>query len=252
MTQSRSEETLPGIRRRIWQLTLSRPRLRAAIVLLLAATSGIAGCVVVDRFSDRAVQYNKEAEEVQDQDLLLNVLRASKRRPLEFSGVTTVSGNATSTGGLSGSWPLRKGGGSVATTLAPTATFSGGPTFAVAILDTQDFYEGIMSPIPLDTLDLYYEQRYSATMLFNLFVAQIVIKQTDKQGHTNILEIPNNVGRDQDFDRFQVVIDYLLNLGLSTESKSKVTTVGAVLTADEAEELTDLSRAATAGLDVNK
>ena len=253
MTQSKSEETMPGARRRFWRMTLGRPSVRLGVVLLLAAASGIGGCVYVDRYSDRAVQYNREAEQVQDQDLLLNVLRASQRRPLQFSGVQTVSGNGTASGTLAGSWPMRKGGGTTPTLLSPSTTFSGGPTFAVGILDTQDFYKGILNPIPLNILDLYYQERYSSTMLFNLFIQQIVIKQTDKiTGQTNILEIPNNVGRDQDFDRFQTVLDYLLNLGLSTESKPKATAVGAVLTADEAADLKGLSRAATAGLDVKE
>jgi hypothetical protein len=210
-------------------------------------------CVVVDHFSHRAVQYNREAEQVQDQDLLLNIVRASKRRPLEFSGLQTVSGTGQASGSVSMSWPIHLNGAATATALNPSAAFSGGPTFAVGVLDTQDFFEGILNPIPLDTLDLYYQERYSSTMLFNLFIAQIVIKQTDPvTGQMKILEISNNVGRDLDVDRFQTVIDYLLNLGLNTDSKPRVTTFGKLLNPDEAGDLTDLSRAATAGLDVKE
>jgi hypothetical protein len=216
-----------------------------ALLFLMAiqATS----CVVVDHFSHRAVQYNREAEQIQDQDLLLNIVRASKRRPLEFSGLQTVSGTGQSSGGISMSWPIHLNNATAATTLNPTVAFSGGPTFAVGVLDTQDFFEGILSPIPLDTLDLYYQERYSATMLFNLFIEKIVIKQGN-----NVLEIPNNVGRDVDVDGFQATIDYLLNLGLSTQSKSHPTLFGPLLSRDEAADLADLSRAATAGLEVKQ
>jgi len=220
------------------------PRLVGIALLLLMAIAATS-CIVVDHFSHRAVQYNREAEQVQDQDLLLNIVRASKRRPLEFSGLQTVSGTGQSSGGISMSWPIHLNNATAATTLNPTVAFSGGPTFAVGVLDTQDFFEGILSPIPLDTLDLYYQERYSATMLFNLFVEKIVITQGD-----NVLEIPNNVGRDVDVDRFQATIDYLLNLGLSTQSKSHATVFGPLLSRDEAADLADLSRAATAGLEV--
>jgi hypothetical protein len=227
-------------------------RLIVLAMLLLVAIDATS-CIVVDHFSHRAVQYNREAEQVQDQDLLLNIVRASKRRPLEFAGLQTVSGTGQSSGGASLSWPLRLNNATAATTLNPTAMFSGGPTFAVGVLDTQDFFGGILNPIPLDTLDMYYQERYSSTMLFNLLIAQIVIKQTDSvTGQMKVLEIPNNVGRDSDVDRFQTIIDYLLNMGLNTDSKPSVTTFGKLLTPDQAGNLADLSRAATAGLDVKE
>jgi hypothetical protein len=64
------------------------------ISIYFFAALELTGCTIVDRFSDRAVQYNKEAEQIQDQDVLLNVVRASKRRPLEFTGITTATGTA--------------------------------------------------------------------------------------------------------------------------------------------------------------
>jgi hypothetical protein len=39
------------------------------------------GCTVIDHYSGRAIEYNLEAEQAQEQALLLNIIRASQRRP---------------------------------------------------------------------------------------------------------------------------------------------------------------------------
>ena len=49
--------------------------------LTAASLYVLAGCTVVDRFSGRAVEYNLQAEQAQEQALLLNIVRASMRRP---------------------------------------------------------------------------------------------------------------------------------------------------------------------------
>src|SRR5271170_3477250 len=112
---------------------------RISLALLIAASLG--ACSAVDSFSTRSVQYNLEAEQSQDQGLLLNILRSMKQRPLQFSGVQSVSGTASAQGTAAISWPLREYGGKIPGLLNPGATISGGPTFAVGILDTQEFFQ---------------------------------------------------------------------------------------------------------------
>jgi hypothetical protein len=125
--------------------------------------------------------------------------------------------------------------------------FSGGPQFNVAILDNQDFFEGILAPLSMTTLDLYYQERYSRTLLFNLFISKIVIKQEGR-----VLEIPNYAARDKDVDRFQAAIDYVLNLGLATESTKRVTSYGEPLEPSEVSDASAISRVAYAGLEVKE
>jgi len=212
----------------------------------------------VDNFSGRAVQYNLEAEQAQDQELLINIVRASLRRPLAFSGVQTVAGTATAQGQISLSWPLRILTGQTSTVLDSGGTVSGGPTFTVGILDTQEFYQGILGPIKGSILDFYYHERYSRTLLFNLFVSEIVIRQPEGDETNNqktsppkkVLEIQNYPGRDADLDRFQFLIDYLLNLGLSTEPTEKSTSFGPLFSPTETSNVAAVSRAAEAGLNV--
>jgi hypothetical protein len=135
----------------------------------------LAECAVVDQYSGRAVVYNLQAEQAQEQALLLNVVRASLRRPMQFTGLQSITGTANASGSLTG------GGAStnqrplvslfgltppnsstvvsdiVGATVGGTASISGGPTFSVPVLDTQEFYQGFLTPISGQLLDLYYQ-----------------------------------------------------------------------------------------------
>ena len=55
--------------------------------VVVAVCVGLPACAVVDEYSGRAVVYNLQAEQAQEQALLLNVVRASVRRPMQFTGL---------------------------------------------------------------------------------------------------------------------------------------------------------------------
>ncbi|MFI4986960.1 MAG: hypothetical protein ACHQF3_05945, partial [Alphaproteobacteria bacterium] len=145
-------------------MTIARKSVAAAF---LCASCALSGCWTVDFYGDRAVRYNLEAEQAQDQQVVLNVLRASKRRPLEFSGVQSVSGSATATGMLGVSWPAWLANHSSGTSIAPSAGVSGGPVFQVSVIDTQEFYQGILGPVPLSTVDFYLQRGLSPELVFD-------------------------------------------------------------------------------------
>ncbi len=217
---------------------------RSWLLLTIAAVLGVAGCAAVDDFASRSTQFNIEAEQTQNQVLLLNVIRASKRRARAFTALQTVTGTASATGGLSLSLPFGRNNGP--NNLGLTSGMSGGPTFAVSVLDSQEFYQGIMKPIPMPTIDFYVQQRYPRSLLFNLFLSSIVIRQEGTS-----VDIANYPGTNDDLDRFQLAVDYLINLGLTTETvKSSASGFGPVRTAKEVLSLADVARAAAAGLDV--
>lgn len=219
----------------------------SAVLAGCGLAAGLFGCAVVDEFSGRAVQYNLEAKQAQDQDLLLNIVRASERRPLEFTGVQSVSGTASASGSGTLTFPFGHRPRPNPNSLALTEGVSGGPTFAVAVLDTQDFFEGILAPVPLQTVDFYLKEGYPRTLVFDLFVGEVIFTQ-----QTHRLELRNAVDSDRGALRFQLVASYLLNLGLTTEPQAKPTSYGPLLTGEEASALGMLARAAAAGLDVKQ
>jgi len=229
------------------------------MVLLLI----VSGCHLVEETSTdiqgRAVQYNKDVEQVQNEELLLNIIRASMRRPMEFTGLQSITGAATVHGQLGFSIPLSKGlyGSpnatylSVPTIFMPNGSISMSPTMTVPVLDTQEFFQGILKPIELKTLDPFFREQYARTLLFNLFVRAITFRQEMGVGKPKrSLVIANYPGDDNQIDAFQLVVEHLLNLGLATEP-DKTPEVMAIFTPLELEDLVRVSGAA-AGLEIKE
>src|SRR5215475_10653982 len=73
---------------------------RVVAAFLLA--QGLVACAVIDNYSGRAVDYNREAEQATEQALLLNVVRASLRRPMQFTSLQSITGSANVIGGVQG------------------------------------------------------------------------------------------------------------------------------------------------------
>jgi hypothetical protein len=187
-------------------------------------------CALVDQYADRATTYNLEAEQAQEKAILLNIVRASLRRPLQFTTVASILGStsATGSGGYSApvAAPFRSSGGAgsypALSTWTAGASLSGSETFTVPVLDTQEFYQGILKPIPLQYYDLLVQQRYPGDLLINLFMQKIVMRKTAAKcagNHTEECEhtFINYVSRDENIDEFQTFAHFLLRAGLTTE-----------------------------------
>jgi hypothetical protein len=97
-----------------------------------------------------------------------------------------------------------------------------GPTYSIPVLDTQDFYEGILNPVPGQLIDLYVQQGYPRDLIYNLFLQKIVVRRTDCPSfiHTHGCELTfrNYVHEDLDLDLFQTLLGYLIRVGLTTEA----------------------------------
>jgi hypothetical protein len=198
-------------------------RLVLKLSLLIATAAVLAGCAIVDQYSSRAVAYNLEAEDALGQGLLLNVVRAALRRPMQFTSVQSISGTASANGSANIFIPFGAGGAAY-----KTGTFngsvSGGPTFAVPVLDTQEFYQGVTSPVSGRLFDFFIHEEFPREEIYTLFIQKIIIRKESSEcnnppRHTGDCELTfvNYPGSDLDFDLTQSTIEHFLNLGLTTE-----------------------------------
>ncbi|HTV36589.1 MAG TPA: hypothetical protein VMF12_09160 [Xanthobacteraceae bacterium] len=207
----------------------------AAFLLMPMICAALLGCAIVDQYSGRAIVYNLEAEQAQDQALLLNIVRAYLQRPMQFTTVSTITGVASASGGAQYSLPTnvpfrpptQGATGIAAIPPLPTWLFSGsmsgGPAFTVPVLDTQEFYQGILKAIPGQLWDLYIQANYPPDLLFNLFVEKVVMQRTDGRCHDSdhlpqceFVFINSVTTGDIQIDLFQALTNYLLALGLTT------------------------------------
>ena len=208
----------------------SRPK-SGRFALAASVSLGLTSCTYVDRFGGRAVSYNIEAEQVKDQDLILNIVRAAYRKPMQFTDLSTISGQATAsfTGGLSLLLGAAPSGSAVANSASPSATLSGGPTFAVGTLNTKEFYEGILAPIPMSTIDYYASQGFPLQLLLSLLIAEI---DTGQPEHPT--RIYGQADTQDNWNNFREFLSTLLAHGLASETVPSVKAIGPPLTSEEA------------------
>lgn len=211
-------------------------------LLAMLGAAVLAGCAAVDQFGDRATVYNLEAEKARTQGLLLNVLRSAFRKPLQFIDVPTISGQGSASGGLGSLLPLA--GPASTYQLNPTATLSGGPTFNVTVLDTKEFYSAILAPLPMQTMSYYIGVGYPRKLLFTLFFQRVAIT-----GFGDDRPLGDNVRRQGDFERFQALLDDLVNAGLTTEPVTETQKIGPPLPA-RPRSVEDIVKLQKEGLDV--
>src|ERR1041385_787315 len=198
---------------------------RCVILLLPVVLLILPGCTVVDQYSSHAVVFNLEAEQATQQALLLNIVRASQRRAMQFTGLQSITGQTTAnlSGGLT-TIPLGPHSGKDPKIGTLTGSISGGPTFIVPVLDTQEFYQGVLNPIPGQILDLYLNSNYSRELILDLFIEKIVMRRTDANSpataHSYSCEFVslNFVSSGPSYDIFQSFVEYMLNFGLSTQA----------------------------------
>jgi len=211
---------------------------RRSAWLAIPVLALLAGCAAVDSFSSRAFNYNRQASSIQEQQLLLNVMRAAYRAPLQFTTFTQITGQASISGTAAFTLPFNPSPSTFghADTAVPSATVSGNQAFTVANLDTQEFYQGILSPIPTTTIDYYIEQGFPETVLLTLMASRL--------GFTINGEPPKSFYNDfyhTTFSQFEQALYGLVSLGLSTETVRNVESIGPPVTASELPELRALS-----------
>jgi hypothetical protein len=188
----------------------------------------IAGCVA-DIFGQRAVDYNTEADLNKDKAILTNIVRASLGRPLQFTELTTVSGTASASLSLAGTFPFavhRPPSVGQFDTFSPTISLSGGPTFSVANLSTKEFYSGMLAPLEMQIIAYYLEQGYPPQRLLPLVIS-------------NITYGPKNIRKNNDarsFDPFYSALNGLLALNLTTEKLSEPIAESPVLSEKDAKD----------------
>ena len=186
-------------------------KLRPLLTFLFAVLSSL-GCSFRIQVERDAVEYNKAAERVQNEQLLLNIVRAAQRQPMTFTALTLIRGNIKGTVGANTMVPT----GGAATdlyTTTPKLEYSSNPSFDVAVLDSQEFMKGIMTPVELKLIRHYWEQGWPKSMLLYLFIQKVeVIKKAAGVGKGDeLLYTYKNYPPDHvQFDQFKSLVTTLV------------------------------------------
>ena len=222
---------------------------------IMAIAFCMSACGAIGDYSHDALNDNREADQTNNQVLLLNILRAKDRRPVELTSLRGDTMQSTLSGQVSLAAPLRQFNGN-ALVATPQITASHQPSVANDILDTQEFYLGFLAPMPEKTLDLYMNEAFPLALLYNLLIDKFTITQGDRS-----FVATNNLGDPGDGDRdiesrhgdFGKVVEALFDAGLVTESVSETKNFGPSLSKDQmAQNLKDIATITSSGYSLSQ
>lgn len=144
--------------------------LRKSLVMALVA-AGLAGCSHAGSVSRAATDYNKAFAEARNEQLLINILRAGAREPLQFSALAEINASVNRTVGIDtvASNLITGGRDMISPTLKLNASTV--PTMKIQPLSSKEFTEGILRPIAPETLDLFIHQGWDTEFLLPLVIA---------------------------------------------------------------------------------
>lgn len=217
-----------------------------------AAALLLASCATTTDFSSWAVSYNTSVESATNRMTLLNIMRASEDMPLMFTGMMVVRGQGTAAAGAQVGYTHTKSSGSQGVavdlankTWAPGASLqvTSGFNFDVVVLDSAEFYQGLLNPIGIDALHALSKRGVPTELILYLMVDRITLTVN------NVSETFVNEPADPNYERFRKALTVLLGYGLTTEQDTVSTPMSPLLTADDVKKnMQPLFQAAQAGI----
>jgi hypothetical protein len=160
---------------------------RFKLSLGLCLSIFLSGCQTLEFVSlePRSYEVNLGSQNVREELILLNIVRASRFEPLNFTALSkyTATGSLSLTGGLSRTLGLNNPGKPPVTeTISNGMTLGGsglaGNSFDLAPLDNQDFYASFLAPLAPDRVHLLVNAGLSREVVFNSIVKAIEINLT--------------------------------------------------------------------------
>jgi hypothetical protein len=156
-----------------WRCNMARKqRTHWHAALCGLALIALAGCASNRDLVGEGVETNVAAGQIENQLLLLNIIRADYRHPLLFTSIDKISGNPSVNQSIAGlTIPFGRG-----TTNPFQLTGSGQRNAAsmdVVVMDKQEFARGITAPIAPITFAYLVDQGWSIDLLFHLLIARV-------------------------------------------------------------------------------
>jgi hypothetical protein len=194
--------------------------------------------------------YNGSLVQLEEEAILVNILRASESEPLGFTQVTQVLGSGGSSFSI-GLPTIGIGGGPQQPTqnraiFGPNGVALGPRTnFNLSPLETKEFWLGMLTPLSADTLAFFINQGVSREVLFYLYLQRVQISAAGKTP-----EIDVNDPAAPRFNEFSEGLRVALTLGLTAQTKTQTLDVGPPLPANQATDVNNLLSISKAGLDI--
>ena len=143
---------------------------RFAAPLLAAAL--LAGCSHAGSITHLSADYNAAMADVRNQQLLVNILRAAAREPLQFSSMGEVTATVHRSAGIDTTLENIIAGGANAVSHTVSVEASNDPVVSFTPLSNKEFIAGMLKPTTPETLQQFIDHGWDAEFMLPLLVAE--------------------------------------------------------------------------------
>ncbi|WP_417787482.1 hypothetical protein [Stutzerimonas xanthomarina] len=180
----------------------------------------LAGCTGTERLDSAMATINQDYSRLQDEALLLNIVRRSASLPAHFTTVTTIRGRSRFLAEANLTLPF---GGEAPSDFSfnPHMSVEQRPGFDVSTQDNQEFYRGYVAPISTTSLAFMLRQDYPPELILSLFFESAHIQSPN--GTERFFNNPSKVA---DFKHFQQLVNRLVDQGITMETAFLVSRFG--------------------------
>ncbi|MEM9060582.1 MAG: hypothetical protein AAGD13_08980 [Pseudomonadota bacterium] len=186
--------------------------------LLKAATGcslalALTACSHGIQIAEHSIDYNKSVETAENAMLFLNIIRSAQSRPMHFTRISAVQSTLSSSLDLAPALPL----GSNSTENygnGLAVSVSSSPTVTYAILNSKEFYNGILTPVSDQIFDLFRSQGWPLDRLMHVLVERVELFEaiSTPDGQTErgnrLCVVNNDPHRLEDIEAFEAIISY--------------------------------------------
>jgi hypothetical protein len=180
----------------------------------LIATACLVGCATTEQISNQVLKSNVAQETASNQLLLLNIVRAYKRRPMHFTQISAIRlptgyGNPTFT------IPTPFGPDFVQQVYGVSTSLAISQGVDTQVMNSQEFMRGITTPLPPSTMAYYLEQGWPTELILFMFVRKIEVYE----GGALVDEYLNYPEHLPVFSRFKEALDAMRDCQFDTDSE---------------------------------
>ena len=178
----------------------------AATALLLAALLAGCGSLGPQTMRVERTAYNRAITETQEEELLLNLVRARYLRGIAFLQVTSISSTVGVEAGIGGSVGSVEATGSVVG--VGSLGFSDRPTVIYQPVTGELFVRQLLTPLSIESLALLIDGGFDTADVFRVFVSSLNGLQNARSAATATPDAPPENARFREaMNHFQTLID---------------------------------------------
>lgn len=198
-------------------------------ILCLGFSFVFVGCASISPdIGDMTRAYSDTVEKHERNQILKNLLRAGDGIPMSFTTVPTIIGSGTLEAGTGITGQLY---GNLFSNASNTTTLRGSRSFnfTLSSLDNEKFISAFLGDIPLESFQVFSGSDFHQKLFFTLLVDSITFNA--EKDDRKVIE--NGTSTKNRFNKFQAILEDLIESGLKTEKITYASSIGIELSREE-------------------